>query len=568
MFVAVDCPLANLYAPRFVELFRQLEKSGVRFLAVDPVPQDEATDLARFARDHRLPFPIVKDPEARVADLCGATRTPQVVLLDAQRRVRYRGRIDDQYEPNGKNRGKPTRSDLAEAISELLADKPVSVPGTAVFGCLIPRPKPTRSDPTVTYHRDVAPILQANCQTCHRAGEVAPFALLTYRHARHWAPMIVEVTAAGTMPPWHANPAHGKFRNERRLTAAQKETLARWTEEGCPEGDPAEAPPPVAWPEGWGIGKPDLVLKMAEPFRVPAEGVIEYQHVILDPRATTDLWVSAIEVRPGNRRVLHHCNVYLQPPGEHDPRQTFETVGPLGSDSVAAYAPGTGPTRYPPGMAKVIPAGWKIHLGLHYTPIGIPTSDQTEIGLQLADPRTLRRQVVTKLIEDKQLRIPPGASAHRVEHTFRLETSCQLVSLFPHLHFRGKAFRYVAEHPDGSAEVLLDVPAYDFNWQHRYELAEPKPLAAGTVIRCVAVYDNSAANPYNPDPTREVPYGEQVWDEMFYAAFEVALSDEDVRAAGPGQSWWARRPFVWGCASLLLVGLGLYRWRVRHRAEV
>jgi peroxiredoxin/mono/diheme cytochrome c family protein len=568
VFLGTECPLANLYAPRLAALARTLEPRGVRLLAIDPVPQDTPADRARFTREQHLPFPILKDPDARVAGRCGVTRMSEVVLLDAGRRIRYRGRVDDQYEPGGKNRGKPNRHDLAIAIDELLAGKPVSVPETPAFGCLIPRPRPTRPDAGVTYHRDIAPLLQAKCQACHRPGEVAPFALLTYADARHWGPMMVEVTANGTMPPWHANPEFGHFRNERRLSAAQKDLIAKWVEAGSPEGDTADGPPPVRWPDGWAIGTPDLVLKMPKPFRVPAEGVIEYQHVIVDTGAATDLWVKAIEVRPGNRRVLHHCNVYLQPPGEHDPTQTFVTVGPFGSDSVAAYAPGTGPTRYPPGMAKVIPAGWKLHLGLHYTPIGTPASDQTEIGLQFADPRDVRRRVVSKVIEDKALRIPPGAAAYRVEHSYRLQTSGVLVSLFPHLHFRGKAFRYVAEYPDGSAEVLLDVPAYDFNWQHRYELAEPKPLAAGTEIRCVAVYDNSAANPYNPDPTREVPYGEQVWDEMFYAGFEIALSDEDVRAAEPRPVWSARRPFVWGGAALLMVGLGMYRWRIRHRAEV
>jgi peroxiredoxin len=565
--LSADCPLANLYAPRVADLARQLEPRGVRFLALDPVPQDGSAAVARFARDHRLPFPIVRDPDARVSARCGATRTAEVILVDAGRRVRYRGRVDDQYEPGGKNRGKPTRHDLAEAVRELLAGTPVSVPQTPAVGCLIPRPQAARPDSSTSYHRDIAPLLQVQCQACHRAGEAAPFALASYADARHWGPMIAEVTANGSMPPWHASPDHGRFRNERRLSAEQKALIARWVEAGCPEGDPADAPPPVRWPEGWLIGTPDRVLRMPEPFRVPAEGVIEYQHVIVDPGATTDLWVSAIEVRPGNRRVLHHCNVYLQPPGENDPKQTFETLGVFGSDSVAAYAPGTGPTQYPPGFGKVIPAGWRLHLGLHYTPIGVPASDRTEIGLKFIDPKAVTHQVLAKVIQDPNLRIPPGDAAHRVEHTFRLETDCVLVSLFPHLHFRGKAFRYVAEHPDGSAEVLLDIPAYDFNWQHRYELAEPRRLAAGTVVRCIAVYDNSAANPFNPDPTAEVRTGEQSWDEMFYAAFEVALSEEDMRAAEPRPTWARRRLIPCACVALLIGGLGVYR-SIRRRPKI
>ena len=560
VFLGTECPLANLYAPRLADLARRLDSQSVRFLAINPLPQDTSAAVARFAREHKLPFPIVKDPDGRVAARCGVTRTPEVVLLDTARRVRYHGRVDDQYEPGGKNRGKPTRHELGEAIRELLAGEPIRVAHTPAFGCLIPRPRAVRSDASVTYHRDVARILQVHCQACHRPGEVAPFSLLAYDDARHWGPMMVEVTGNGTMPPWHAHPDHGRFRNERRLPAEQKATLAAWVEAGCPEGNAADGPPPVRWADGWVIGTPDLVLRMPEPFRVPAEGVIEYQHVIVDPKATTDLWISAIEVRPGNRRVLHHCNVYLQPPGVDDPKQTFETVGVFGSDSVAAYAPGTGPTRYPPGMAKVIPAGWRLHLGLHYTPIGVPTSDQTEIGLKFVDPREVTHQVLAKLIQDPNLRIPPGAGAHRVEHTYRLETGGVLVSLFPHLHFRGKAFRYVAEPPDGPAEVLLDIPAYDFNWQHRYELAEPRRLPAGTVIRCTAVYDNSAANPYNPDPTVEVRTGEQSWDEMFYAAFEIALSQEDMQAAAGAPESRRRLPVMLGAAGVLALFVVWKRW--------
>lgn len=566
VFLGTECPLANLYAPRLADLARRLEPRGVRFLGLDPVPQDTSAAVARFVREHKLPFPIVRDPDARVAARSGATRTPQVVVLDGSRRVRYRGRIDDQYEPGGKHRGRPTQHDLAEALAELLAGKPITVPETQPFGCLIPRPQPTRSNAAVTYHRDIAPILQANCQVCHRPGEVAPFTLATYADARHWGPMMVEVTANGTMPPWHASPEHGKFRNERRLSPHQKKGIADWVEAGCPEGNPADGPKPVAWPDGWAIGTPDLVLKMPVPFRVPAEGVVEYQHAIVDPGADTDLWVTAAEIRAGNRRVLHHCNVYLQPPGEADPEDVFETPGTLGSHCLTAWTPGSGPLQLPPGMAKRIPAGWKLHLVLHYTPIGIPTDDQTELALTLADPKDVRKEVATKLVKDLDLRIPPRTAAHRVEHTWTADADFLLLALFPHMHVRGKSFTYVAEYPDGTTETLLDVPAWDFNWQHRYELAEPKRLPAGTVIRCFAIYDNSAANPFNPDPNVEVRTGQQSFDEMFNGFFDVVLADQDLQAP-PAPS--SRGPHaVWVYLVLLVGGVGLYLKRVRRRAEI
>jgi peroxiredoxin len=562
VFLGIDCPLANLYAPRLKALAEQFPPSRIRFLAVNPLPQDTLPALARFAKEHRLPFPVVKDPDAGFAAACRVTRTPEVVLLDGDRRVRYRGRIDNQYEPGGKNRGKPDRADLAEAIQELLAGQPVSVPETAATGCLIPFAPPARPDASVTFHRDVAPILQAHCQVCHRPGEVAPFALTTFEEARHWAPMMAEVTANGTMPPWGANPDHGRFRNARMLAKEQKRVIAQWADEGCPEGNPAESPPPVKWPDGWAIGTPDLVLRMPDPFPVPAEGILEYQHVIVDPGASTDLWVRAAEVRPGNRRVLHHCNVFLHPPNANSPTETYQTTGALGSYALIAFTPGTDPLRLPTGMAKRIPAGWKLHFVLHYTPIGAPTTDQTELGLVLTDPKDVRKEVATKLVVDNGLRIPPGAAAHRVEHTWRADTDVLLLSLFPHMHVRGKSFRYVAEYPDRPPEVLLDVPAYDFNWQHRYELVEPKRLPAGTVVRCIAVYDNSPGNPNNPDPTAEVRTGEQSFDEMFNGYFDVALADQDMQA-GP-------RPFpvslVLAAASVAALFFGYKRWQGRRPA--
>jgi peroxiredoxin len=556
VFLAVDCPVANLYAPRLRALAQEFHPHKVRFLAIDPMPQDASAAIARFAREHQLPFAILKDPDARVAAACGATRTPEVILLDADHQVRYRGRIDNQYGPGGTNRGRPDRSDLVEAIRELLAGGPVTVPIAPATGCLIPRLPPPKPDATVTYHRDVAPIVQAHCQVCHRTGEVAPFALTTYEDARHWAPMMVEVTANGTMPPWHANPDHGRFRNARGLTPDQRQVIARWADQGCPEGDPAHAPPTIRWPSGWAIGTPDLVLRMPTPVSVPAEGVLDYQHVLVDPGASTDLWVRAVEVRPGNRRVLHHCSVFLQPPFADGPESVYLTVGILGSHCLMNFTPGSDPIRLPPGMAKRIPAGWQLHLVLHYTPIGTPTSDQTELGLQLADPADVRKEVATKLIDNVDFRIPPGASAHRVEATWRADADCLLLSLLPHMHARGQAFRYVAEYPDRPPELLLDVPKYDFNWQHRYELAEPKRLPAGTVIRCTAVYDNSADNPANPDPTAEVRYGPQFWDEMFNGYVDIALADQDMQAPPPHDR---RTQTLWGCAAVLALGLVVYR---------
>ena len=528
VFLATDCPMARLYAARLSGLASRFPAGAVAVLAVAPNRGDDLPALAAFAREHDLTFPLLRDPDAHVAAQFGATRTPQAFVLDADRRVRYRGRIDDQYVAGGKNRGAPTREDLVEAVREVLAGKSVSVPVTACTGCALSKPRDASDPPRVTYSRDVAPILRAQCQTCHRPGEVGPFALLSYADAVRHADTIGEVVADGTMPPWHASPAHGRFRNERRLSAEEKRLVAEWVRAKCPEGDPlppAEVPPPG----GWRLGTPDAVYAIPAEFRVPAEGLIEYQHFVVDPGFATETWVRAAEVRPSNRRVVHHCSVFLQPPTAKGTGQAFET-GPLGSFNLVAFTPGSDPLRFPDGMAKRVPAGWRLHFIVHYTAVGTPQTDRTELALQFLPASEVRKEVATKLLQDPDLVVPPHAAGHRVERTWTADRDYLLLSLLPHMHLRGKSFRYTAEYPDGTAEVLLDVPAYDFNWQHRYELAEPKRVPAGTVLRCTAVYDNSAANPFNPDPGATVRAGEQSADEMFNGYFEIVLADQDMPA--------------------------------------
>jgi hypothetical protein len=269
---------------------------------------------------------------------------------------------------------------------------------------------------------------------------------------------------------------------------------------------------------------------MPAPFTVPAEGVVEYQHFDADPGFQEDRWVSAAEIRPGNRAVVHHCDVYLKSPGAPGP----EEQGALGSYCLAVLAPGTPPLVLPDGMAKRVPAGWRLVFVMHYTTVGSAQTDRTSIGLKFADPRTVRKEVATRLMFDLDLCIPPHAAGHQVSQTWQMNRGVDLLAFWPHLHLRGKSFRYEALYADGREEVLLDVPHYDFNWQNRYVLAEPKRLPAGTRLRCTAVYDNSAANPANPDPSATVRTGLQSWEEMFNAYFEVVLAEQNLTQ---GPSW-------------------------------
>ena len=566
-FLGVDCPLARLYGPRLGELAAAYGPRGVAFVGVNSNSQDALSDVARYARTHKLPFPVLKDVGNVVADRLGAKRTPEVFVLDERRGVRYRGRVDDQYAV-GVKRPHPSRRDLAAALDELLAGKAVSVPVTEAAGCYIGRVSAPRGDAAVTYSRDIAPILQRHCQACHRPGQVAPFSLLTYEDASGWGETIQQVVSEGRMPPWGADPRHGRFRNDPSLSKAEKKLLDAWVAAGCPEGDRADLPPPEDFPDGWELGKPDVVVEMPEPYTVPAEGVVEYQYFEVDPGFRGPTWVRGAEIRPGNRSVVHHVTVFLKPPGAPD----VTTQGKLGSYCLAATAPGTPPALYPPGMAKVIPPGWHLVFVVHYQTVGTAQTDRTRLGLLLADPKAVRQEVATHLLYDEGLVIPPRAADHVVTRTWEAKEDVLLLGMFPHMHLRGRSFRYELVHPNGREEILLDVPRYDFNWQLRYDLAEPRRIAAGSVIRCTAHYDNSGANPANPDPGATVRAGTQSWDEMFNGYLDFVAADQDLtkQSGGDVLERAARRLAeprvllpVLALGTLVLLALRFVRARVR-----
>jgi peroxiredoxin len=530
-FLGVDCPLAKRYGRRLGEIEREFGPR-VAVLGINANQHDTLRDIARYARRHEIHFPLLKDSDNHLADRFGATRTPEVFLLDGDRRLRYRGRVDDQYGV-GTQRAKPTRRDLAEAIADLLAGKEVRLPVTAPAGCIIDRLDRVAATGRVTWTRDIGPVLQQHCIVCHRPGQVAPFALTTYRQARGWAETIREVVREGRMPPWHASPEHGRFANDPRLSERDKRLIGEWVDAGCPEGNVADLPPAPIFAEGWNIPGPDMVVPIPRSFTVPADGVVDYQYFEVDPGFTEDRWVRAAEIRPGNRAVVHHCTVFLKPPDTDEAK----VAGKLGSFCLAATAPGTPPLLLPDGMAKRIPAGWRLLFVVHYTPVGTVQQDRTSIGLLFTDPKTVKKEVATHLLYDEGLVIPPHVANHVVEKSWEAPADVLLLAMFPHMHLRGKSFRYEALYPDGKREVLLEVPRYDFNWQHRYVLAEPKRLPAGTRVRCVARYDNSADNPSNPDPSATVRAGKQTTDEMFNGYFEWALADEDLTQPVPAEAF-------------------------------
>jgi hypothetical protein len=365
------------------------------------------------------------------------------------------------------------------------------------------------------FYQDVLPILQRHCQECHRSGEMAPMPLITYQDARPWAKAIRDAVRRGEMPPWFADPCCGKFANDRSLTGAEISTLANWAEAGAPAGDQRDAPPPVPWADGWNIAPPDAVFEIP-PFHVPASGAIEYQYFAVPTHFQQDRWIQAVEVRPGSRKSVHHAVVYIREPG------STWTSGPTKADILQVYAPGAAPEVWPEGMAKLIPAGSDLVFEIHYTPDGKPEIDSTKIGVIFAK-RAPEKRVLTLQMDRSDFAIPPGDPDYQVSVWGTLPNDALLLSLFPHMHLRGKAFEFMRILGDGRPEVMLRVSKYNFFWQLDYKLALPLPLKKGTRLVWTATFDNSANHPLNPDPSKEVRYGHQSWDEMMVGFFDVAV---------------------------------------------
>jgi hypothetical protein len=396
--------------------------------------------------------------------------------------------------------------------------------------------------PAPTFHEDVLPILQARCQECHRPGEIGPMPLRTYAEVRPWVARIREMVSTRRMPPWFSDDPVGRFSNDRRLSAAELTTILDWVDAGAPEGDPADSPAPRSFADGWSIDEPDAVVSLAQQFDVPPRGVIPYQYILVPTEFQEDRWVEAVEIRPTNRAVVHHIQAYVRPPESTSYRErpigefwTVDVPAPPddddgiggvqaagGLEQVCVYVPGGVPCRLSEGQARLIPAHSDLYLIIHYQAVGRGATDQTRIGFRFAD-RPPRERVRNFFLANLGLRIPPGAPQHRVAARVTLAKPARLVSLMPHMHLRGSAFHFRLTYPDGRSELILNVPRYEPHWQLTYYLAEPRMLPAGTIIEAVGTFDNSPGNPHNPDPTREVRWGLQSWEEMHTGFFDLAL---------------------------------------------
>jgi len=514
-FLGCECPVARFYAARLTKLSDKYRDQGITFVGVMSNLHDSNDDILTFSNELKITFPLIRDANQEIAKSLNATRTAEVVVLDSSCVPIYRGRVDDQMSP-GVKRSEAKQQELLTVLDEICKPNVIPFSMTEPVGCLLAFEKKNAIDLNVTYCRDVAPIFYRNCYECHRKGDIGPFDIGDYDEVRGWADMIVEVIDNKRMPPWHASGNHVGFRNSRAMITSEIETVRRWVAAGSPFGDVNELLPLPNIREGWRLPRePDLIVAMRDrPYRIPAAGTIDYQYFVVDPKLTEDKWISAAQVIPGNASIVHHAIVFIRPPDGAD----FKGINWL-----TAFVPGQRPTVFPDGYARLVPAGSKFVFQMHYTPNGTEQTDVTQIGMNFVDLSSVTHEVSTIIGIDQSFEIPPNTANHVVHGTVSLpHNGATLLAISPHMHLRGKSFLLQGVSTDDTIQSLLEVPRYDFNWQHTYELADPIPLSSLSRLEFDVTFDNSIENPSNPNPSEYVMWGDQTWEEMAVVFFEVA----------------------------------------------
>lgn len=541
-FFSIECPTSNIYKDHLINLHKDYRGRGVHLIAVNSNANEPIPKIANYATQSQFAFPALKDANNLLADRLGAEVTPHAFLFDSTCVLRYRGEIDDGF-------GAPdqvTSRGLYEALDALLAGREIARPVIRPFGCAIRRASRPSSRPvspaTPTFNREIVRLLQDHCQGCHRPGGIGQVSFFPYEQAVAWAADIRDAVQTRTMPPWNAREGFGEFVGARRLTEAQIETFSKWVDAGMPEGDPADLPPPREFPENWTLGKPDLILTPAEAYPVEATGKDEYRCFVMPVDLPGDRYVSAIEVLPGARDVVHHVSVYLDESGRAealdraDPKPGYDSFGGIGfppSGTLGGWAPGNTPHRLPDGVGRLLPRNARVIMQVHYHKSGRAARDLSRLGIYFSivpvDKRLYEETVASRL-----LFIPPGAKHYKVTGATTLPRDMRALSVLPHMHLLGEEIRVTATRPDSTRVPLVWVAPWDFNGQETYIFKTPIPLPRGTRIDLEAYYDNSADNPRNPNsPPRWVRWGEESTDEMCIAFLYVTLDDEHLTQNPP-----------------------------------
>jgi len=528
-FTSTSCPVTKRYLPTLAALEKEFSARGVKFVFVNPIATDSAGDVTAAISSAGLTGPYMRDTKGRIRDAFGARSTAEVFVLDAARTVVYRGAIDDQY-GIGYSRNAARERYLIDAIESVLGGNPPSVQATTAPGCALEPTEQKAGSVPLTYHARISRIVQQHCLGCHRTEGVAPFALETYEDVVSHAGMLRKQVDKGAMPPWFAAPMAAephRWANDRTLPADDKAALFAWLASGRKEGDAADAPLARTFPKDWELGSPDAIVRIPEPMEVKATGTMPYQNVFVETTFGEDKWVRAMEVRPTAREVVHHALVYVVPADKVE-RARKRGGDTDGGNFFAVYVPGNNVLRFGDGFGKLIPKGATLHFQIHYTPNGTATRDQTAVALIFASEAP-RHEVRVAAIPAR-LDIPPGDPNYEARGRLPVPFDAKLMSFMPHMHVRGKAYRYELQLPGGESKLLLDVPRYDFNWQLQYRLAEFLDAPAGSTLLGTAWYDNSTNNPANPDPTQRVKWGPQTDDEMMLGYLEYYLPNVQATA--------------------------------------
>lgn len=522
------CPIVRNAITDLKAVRKQFKKEKVKFLMVNSNLQDNRVAIQKEAKEFNIDFPILIDEAQLVAEAIQLHRTAEAIVLDPKTwTVSYRGPINDRvgYESQ---RNESDNHYLADAITAQLKGEVLAENYIKGKGCLIKR---LHTDPaqfaSISYEKDVAPIFKEKCMSCHVEGGIAPWQMKNYETIFGWSNMIREVLRTKRMPPWHADPHYGLWEQDMALSKEELQTIVHWIDAGAKKGE-GESDPIAAYHEAvptWDAGEPDLKFTLNKE-DIPATGVIDYRYQEFEVGIDKDIWATGFQVLPGNREVLHHVLVsVIYPDGFIEP---IDRRSPWLDGLLAAWAPGGETEKFPDHTGRIIPKGSKLHFQLHYTTNGKAQSDQSTVGIYYTDKKPENEYLMVGAF-NTELQIPPGEERYENKAKQLFEHDATLYGLFPHMHFRGKAMKFTALYPDGSKEVLLNVPNYNFNWQRGYLFKEPKKMPARTVVYVDAVFDNSAQNTFNPAPEKTVYWGDFSFDEMLigYMSFEYHNEDNN-----------------------------------------
>jgi hypothetical protein len=542
IFYSSECPISNAYSPTLSALFDAFPTKSVNWVGVCVDPDLSDADVRAHVRDFALKFPVVRDRHGAFAHKIGATMTPEAFVIDSERRVRYHGRIDDQFARRGVRNANPSGTELKDAIGALLKGDTVKAAHVAAVGCPIPEAKPLSTTPT--YSKEVVRILQQNCQECHRKGQVGPFILETYEQARERAEDIAAVAEDRTMPPWKAAPKVGpRFKHDRSLSDTDIATITAWADAGAPDGDPADLPPPRKFPVDWSLeGGPDVVVDIGTDYAVPAGGGDIYRCFVVPTSLSKDMYISGIEYQPGNRRVVHHVLAYVDTTGEArkkdsaDPGPGYSCFSGPGVEihgDLGGWAPGNQPTQLEEGIGRFLPKGGDIVVQVHYHPTGKPEVDRTRIGLRFAR-KPVRQILHWNAALNTDMKLPYGEPNTEIQASWKVPIDVIAHAVVPHMHLLGKDMLMSVTFPDGHARDLIKIDNWDFNWQYSYYFDQPIDLPKGSVVKVVAHYDNSAGNPKRPKDMKagEVRWGEATTDEMCIGFVAVTKKGQDLTRPG------------------------------------